>query len=102
MCRAEAPHLSRIAKEYADKDLVVLAVNAWDEDKAILRRWARKEDLKQRILLGGNAVYVEYGKPGLPFVVWIKPDGTVHDVELGFDGPEELERSTAALLADSG
>lgn len=82
--------------------MVVLAVNAWDEDKGLLRRWQRTENLKQRILLNGNAVYVEYGKPGLPFVIWIKRDGTVDSVSLGSDDFAELKKRTAKLLADSG
>lgn len=91
--------MSRLAEEHADEGLVVLAINAWDEDEAILRRFARKENLKQRILLNGNAVYREYGKPGLPFTVWIKPDGSVHDVELGFDDAKPLEAKTKELLS---
>jgi hypothetical protein len=77
----------------------VLAVNAWDEDPALLRRFASGENLAQRILLNGSAAYSDYGKPGVPFVVWIGPDGTVAEVQVGFHGHRSLEARTEKLLA---
>jgi len=39
---------------------------------------------------------------GVPVVVWIRPDGTVADVEFGFHEPESLERKTKKLMAGVG
>ncbi len=82
----------------------MLAVNAWDEDKAIVRQFVEDKKLKQRILLEGGQVHAEYGltEMGIPVVLWIRPDGTVADVEIGFDEPESLESKTKKLVAGAG
>ncbi|MCH7839644.1 MAG: TlpA family protein disulfide reductase [Planctomycetes bacterium] len=96
--------MSQLAETYKDQGLVVLAVNVWDEDKSILRRFAQKNKLKQRILLEGGDVHSDYGLSlmGVPVVVWIRPDGTVADVEFGFHEPQSLERKTKKLMAGAG
>ncbi len=100
----EAPHISRLAETYKDQGLVVLAVNAWDEDKTILRHFAEKNKLKQRILLEGGDVHADYGltEMGVPVVLWIRPNGTIADVEFGFNKPQSLERKTKKLVAGAG
>lgn len=96
----EAPHLSKIAKQHADKGLVVLAPNAWNEDKGMLKRYVRKEKLKQRILLDGAEVFEAYGGKSVPTVLFIDREGIVVDVEIGFDGgSKHLEEKAAALLS---
>ena len=93
--------MSQIATERADAGLIVLAVNAWDEDKSQINRYVRKEKLGQRILLDGSKVASSYGSPGLPTLLWIDGTGIVMDVEVGFGGPASLERRTDQLLRSS-
>ena len=91
--------MSELAKKYEKDGLVILAVNAWDEDKAILQKFAKDNQLRQRILLNGNGVAKEWGITSVPVVVWIDRDGVIRDVEAGGGGPEGLEKRTKALIA---
>jgi peroxiredoxin len=101
-CRAEAPHLSELAERYAGEGLVVLAVNAWDEDEPAVRRFANDHGLKQRILLYGQEVGELYGLNGsVPAVTWIDRHGRIVDFEGGFSGKRSLVRRTNALLKAS-
>ncbi len=77
----------------------MLAPNAWDEEKNILKRYARKDKLKQRILLDGSALFDAYGGTSVPTVLFIDRNGVVVDVEVGFDGPDDLIKRTERLLA---
>ncbi len=81
---------------------MVLAVNAWDEDKAEIRRFVKKNKLEHRILLDGKEVRARYGAPFIPTTLWINRDGVVVDAEVGFDGAGPLLRKTKKLLAGSG
>jgi peroxiredoxin len=95
----EAPHLSRLAEQYRDDGLVVLGVSAWDEPKSEVARFVRENRLKYRVLLNGKKVAQQYNLLGVPTLFWIDRQGIVVDAEVGFDGPQELERKTRALLA---
>ena len=93
--------MSQIATSHADAGLVVLAINAWDEDKRQINRYVRKAKLAQRILLNGSKVASSYGNPGVPTLLWIDGTGIVQDVEVGFGGAASLERRTDQLLRSS-
>ena len=96
----EAPHLSKITETYASQGLVVLAPNAWDEEKGLLKRYVKKENLKQRVLLNAGEVFSAYGAKSVPTVLFIDKSGVVVDVEIGFDhGPAALEERVKKLLA---
>lgn len=94
----EAPHLSHLVQKYESDGLIVLAVNAWDEPKTMLAQYAKKEGLRQRILLDGSSVQERYRAPGLPTVIWINRAGVIVDAEVGFGGPGPLDKKTKQLL----
>ena len=99
----EAPHLSELADKYAKQGLVVLAVNAWDEDKNEVKKFAEKNKLKQRILLNGRSVaYERYRVPDIPTTVWIDRAGVVRDMDIGFEDPQAFDEKTTRLLKDTG
>jgi len=78
----------------------VLAPNAWDEDRGVLKRYAQKENLKQRILLEAGEVFRAYGAKSVPTVLFIDKEGIVVDVEIGFDhGPRQLKETVQKLIS---
>ena len=77
-----------------------MAVNAWDEPKDLLAKYAEKEKLAQRILLEGSDVADTYGITGLPATLWVNRQGVVVDTEMGFEGAEALKVKTERLLTD--
>jgi cytochrome c biogenesis protein CcmG/thiol:disulfide interchange protein DsbE len=98
----EAPHLSEFVDKYAKEGLVILAVNAWDEDKNEVKKFAEKNKLKQRILLNGRSVaYKRYKVPGIPTAVWIDRAGVVRGTDVGFEDPQAFDEKTRQLLKDT-
>ena len=93
--------MSQIATEHADAGLIVLAINAWDEDKRQIDRFVRTEKLAHRFLLDGSKVAKSYHYPGVPTLLWIDKTGIVKDVEFGFGGSASLARRTDRLLRSS-
>lgn len=74
----EVPHLTALHKQYADRGLVVLAVNAWDETRPVLSRYLRNNQLPYRILLNGSEVAGKrYRVRSLPTNLLIDKQGRV-------------------------
>ncbi len=94
--------MSRLAQRHQESGLAVLAVNAWDEPRDKVAGFVKEHQLKQRILMDGNQVASRYGLKGVPILYWIDRQGIVVDVELGFHGPDSLEKKTNRLLAAGG
>ena len=86
--------------KYAKDGLTVLAVNAADEDEATLKRFVRHQKLKQQVLLNGGSVFEDrYNGKSFPTSLWIDRAGVIVDTEVGYDGPETLDKKTKRLLA---
>ena len=81
--------------------MVVLAVNAWDEDKEILKQYVEQNKLNQRVLLEGGKTIERYGVPdgALPTVFWIDRAGVVMDVDVGSGDVKKLESNTRKLVS---
>jgi len=84
---------------YADKGLVVLGVNAWDEPKEVIAAYAKGEKLRQRMLLDGSKVADQYHVISIPTTLWINPHGVIVATELDFNGNASLERKCERLLS---
>ncbi len=100
-CRAEVTDLQRLHAKHASAGLVVLAVNAWDENPAALRVFAREKGLTYPILLNGGAVARDlYGVESVPTHIWIDRNGRIDDVTVGYghvDGPKGQDRAQRLL-----
>ena len=79
---------------------MVLAVNAWDEDKEILKQYVEQQKLNQRVLLEGGKTIKQYGVPDgmIPTILWIDRAGIVVDVDLGSADVKTLESNTKKLV----
>lgn len=65
-------------EKYGSQGLAVLAVNAWDESKPQVEKFAREKKLTHRILLdGGSVARSKYEVVALPTTFWIHKDGTI-------------------------
>jgi hypothetical protein len=80
-----------------------LAVNAWDEEEDVLRRFVTENKLKQRVLIDGGETADRYMLGGsVPTLLWIGRNGVVVDTEWGFGESESLEAKTRLLLSTGG
>lgn len=80
--------------------MVVLAVNAWDEDPDIIKQYFEQNKLTHRVLLNGGETSDAYGIPSrsVPTVFWINTEGTIVNVDPGSGDPVTLEANTEKLL----
>ncbi len=80
---------------------MVLAVNAWDEEKEILKQYVEQNKLHQRVLLNGGETCDRYGIPGrsIPTVLWIDRSGVVVDIDRGASDVKTLENNTKKLVS---
>lgn len=93
-CRMEAPHLTKIAKEYESKGAIVLAVNGHDDELERIKKYAERAKLSHRMLVAGGAVARgQYLVANYPTTFFIDKNGTIVDVITGFDeGVDQLVR----------
>jgi len=79
---------------------VVLAVNAWNEDKEILKQYVEQNKLNQLVLLNGGETSDRFGIPSrsVPTVLWIDRSGIVVDVDTGSGNVKTLEDNTKRLV----
>lgn len=76
-CRAEMPALQAVAERYADRGLVVLAVNLGESPLAI-RSFVERYQIRLRVLLDPNKQVAErYRIVPLPTTFFVGPDGLV-------------------------
>lgn len=101
-CRAEAPHISQLAEKYKDAGLVVLAVNAWDEDKDVITQFVNDYKLRQRVLLNGKETFKgPYGQKSIPVTLWLDRSGRIVRTHIDFSETDVplMDDYTAKLVA---
>jgi thiol-disulfide isomerase/thioredoxin len=80
-CRAEIPELNKLAKEYADKDVVFIAVAA--DGETDLRTFLKEVPFDYHVVPGGGEVMGRYGSAGFPRHVVIDKAGVVRWAKTG-------------------
>ena len=83
-CRRELPDIQRLATEFEDDDLVVLAVNLGESSDTATDFWDEL-GLELTILLDSNEdVAIQYRRVGLPNNFFIDREGVLQGFQLGF------------------
>jgi peroxiredoxin len=99
-CRLEMPELAQAMTDYADRDLMVLAINQ-DETAEQVGDFLTEVGLSLPALLdAGGEVGAAYGAFFLPTTVIVGPDGIVGAVHRGILSRAELDDYLAALPAE--
>jgi len=101
-CCQEAPHLTALYDRFKDKGLTVIAVNAYDESKPEVDRFARAKHLTHPIALAGSKVAQQYTVASYPVTWFVDHNGTIAECHVGFDAGDEqlLAKSVTRLLGD--
>jgi peroxiredoxin len=102
-CCKEAPHLTALYNQYRDKGLAVVAVNAYDESKQVVERFARSEGLTHPVALKGSEVAADkYTVASYPVTFLVDHTGAIADYRLGFGAGDEklLAKAIGRLLAE--
>ena len=93
-CQRSLPHTNEVAKQFADKGVVVLAVNVWDQ-KAAFDAWLPKHPEYDSITFvldptqehGKDVASLLYHVSGIPTQYVIGKDGKVLKSFVGYGGP---------------
>ena len=95
-CRRELPEIARLAAEFGDEDLVVLAVNQ-EQSATAARDFWEELGLDLPILLDSSGdVSNQYRLRGLPDNFFIDREGVLQSFRLGFLVEEQMRESLAA------
>ncbi len=101
-CLLESPHLVALQQKYKDDGLSVVSINAWDDWRISVKKYAKKGGLGENavVLLKGKSVAKQYDVTGVPRTFWIDREGVVIDTSSGFDEKDstELESRTRKAL----
>jgi thiol-disulfide isomerase/thioredoxin len=89
-CRKAAPSVEKLAQEFKDAGLVVLAVDG-GEERALVADFLKKTPMPYPAVLSGEStVLKDYQVKGFPSFVVIDGDGKIAAYEVGFGGEEML------------
>lgn len=99
-CRAEMPAIQKLYDEYKEQGLMVLAINATNQDDAMaVAPFVDQYQLTFPILLDETGrVSRSYQLRSLPSSYFIGRDGVVRDVVIGGPMPEALLRAQVEAL----
>ena len=102
-CVRAIPELSKLAKEYEDKDLIIFGLNSVDNQKRSLEnlnQFMSKRSLNYNVIMTQPKVDIAYKINGYPSMYIIGLDGNIAYVELGFDEEsfEKLKLKVAELV----
>ena len=97
-CLTAMPVMSEVAKEYADKDVIVYAVNI-GEDPSRVRGFVGEQDWDMNVLLDPKGEIAKaFSADAIPLTLVIGQDGKVESTHVGFAGHDALrERLTDEL-----
>jgi thiol-disulfide isomerase/thioredoxin len=91
-CKKELPQLDKLARDYAGKGVVVLAVNI-DKQRENAERMSKLLGLSLEVLLDpAGSVASTYDPPKMPTSFVVDKKGIVRYVNEGFDGPADVDR----------
>lgn len=102
-CRAEIPHIVKLTKKYAGKDVVFVGVSV-DQRKGDVTKFVKNQGIKYTIALdpGGQAIGSPYQLRGIPATYIIDKTGVIRYAHSGFGGAsdaEKMDKEIATLLA---
>jgi len=82
-CRVEMPHIQQVNEEWADKGLVVLAINT-GETPSEVKKFMRDYELSLPVLLDTKRVVTEkYEVWSIPTTIFIDKDGIIQAKVIG-------------------
>ena len=98
-CRSEMPYIQEIYEEWADKGLVVLAINI-GENSAKAEEFMQNYNLSFTVLLDTKQdVAQRYNISGIPTTFFIDKDGIIQDKVIGaFQNKTQIETRLSKIM----
>ena len=97
-CRAEAPILSQVYREYSDLPMEFIGIAIWDTDDAI-SAFASEFDVPYPVVVDVKGrVALDYGVSGIPEKFFIDKTGAIQRSFVGPMSPEALRNILNEML----
>jgi thiol-disulfide isomerase/thioredoxin len=101
-CKSEESLVNDIASQFADKGLIVLAVDV-GESKKVVQQYLKDHPRKCHIVMTGDTnLAAMYAATRYPIYVVVDRDGKIVDTQRGSGGERRLRRSLARAGLESG
>jgi len=101
-CRAEAPELIRLQREYGARGLQVVGITYPPQTQREVRRFIRKFKINYPVVLGTKKTKALFAhSETLPLTIVIDREGNVRDLIEGILLPEEFEQRIKFLILPS-
>lgn len=100
-CKQELPILEKLSREFASQGLVVLTVNALNQDDlATVQAMAQELGMTFPVLLDAEDAFASaYNAMFFPSTYYIGPDGVIREIKLGDSTEADLRAKVQSLLA---
>lgn len=99
-CAAEMPKIEKIYKKYADKGLIILAVNI-GQDKGTVEKFVKEADISYPVLLDpGKKITKRYGVTGVPVTFMLDRNGVIRQKIVGETGSTAFEDIVLSWLKE--
>jgi thiol-disulfide isomerase/thioredoxin len=100
-CRAELPHLTRLAEKYADEEVALVAILSGRMTGAVTALIEESGAADYVVTDESESAYRAYGVHGVPTTILIDEAGRLMFRHVGFEEgmEEQFEREIEALLA---
>src|SRR6266481_2572510 len=82
-CKAEAPFVEKLSREYSDKDLIVLAVNVGESKKSVNKYFQQYPRTCRIVLTEDTNLAAMYAATAYPIYVVIDREGNVAGTQRG-------------------
>ncbi|MFW6128858.1 MAG: redoxin domain-containing protein [Candidatus Aminicenantaceae bacterium] len=103
-CLASFPYLQKFWKKHKnDSDVMVLAINCWEKPKGeermkLVRKFMDDSNYNFPVLIDENdKVVTSFKVEGIPTKFFVGPDGKIYFKDVGFHGPEMIEKMEVEL-----
>jgi len=101
-CRAEAPELIRLQREYGTRGLQVIGITYPPQTRSEVRRFIRKFKINYPVARGTKKTKALFAQSEtLPLTIVIDREGNIRDLIEGILLPEEFERRIKFLISPS-
>ena len=100
-CKAAMPSIQKLSKAYAQKNVIVLGINAWEENPKDAIAYMKNHKFDYGLLLNGDQVADKYYVTGIPSLVIINDQGLVAKIHVGYSQTlfDDLSQTLDKLIA---
>lgn len=102
-CRESFPFYERLARKYAERDFVIVAISV-DEEESVVRKFLQEHPVSFEVVFdAGHRLAEQFTPPTMPTSFLFDRRGQVREIHEGFDADDrdEIEASIKRLLAES-